>query len=153
MAKVKNKALFFTTSPRSPSKMIPEIKLLSEKFSGCKWDTSLQIEFMELLAQSDFFEGGGSKKDKAFSARDRITRAPKSLGFINLKPSIELTEAGMEFIFGKRPQEIFLRQLLKFQIPSPYHVPTKKVKFFVKPYLEIMRLIRDLQGISLKFLV
>ena len=148
MAKVKNKALFFTTSPRSPSKMIPEIKLLSEKFSGCKWDTSLQIEFMELLAQSDFFEGGGSKKDKAFSARDRITRAPKSLGFINLKPSIELTEAGMEFIFGKRPQEIFLRQLLKFQIPSPYHVPTKKVKFFVKPYLEIMRLIRDLQGIS-----
>lgn len=148
MAKVKNKALFFTTSPRSPSKMIPEIKLLSEKFSGCKWDTSLQIEFMELLAQSDFFEGGGSKKDKAFSARDRITRAPKSLGFINLKPSIELTDAGREFIFGKRPQEIFLRQLLKFQIPSPYHVPTKKVKFFVKPYLEIMRLIRDLQGIS-----
>lgn len=148
MAKVKNKALFFTTSPRSPSKMIPEIKLLSEKFGGRKWDKNSQIEFMELLAQSDFFEGGGSKKDKAFSARDRITRAPKSLGFINLKPCIELTDAGREFIFGKRPQEIFLRQLLKFQIPSPYHVPTKAVKFFVKPYLEIMRLIRDLQGIS-----
>ena len=148
MAKVKNKALFFTTSPRSPSKMIPEIKLLSEKFSDRKWDKNSQIEFMELLAQTDFFEGGGSKKDKAFSARDRITRAPKSLGFINLKPYIELTDAGREFIFGKRPQEIFLRQLLKFQIPSPYHVPTKAVKFFVKPYLEIMRLIRDLQGIS-----
>lgn len=148
MAKVKNKALFFTTSPRSPSKMIPEIKLLSEKFGGRKWDKNSQIEFMELLAQSDFFEGGGSKKDKAFSARDRITRAPKSLGFINLKPCIELTAAGNEFIFGKRPQEIFLRQLLKFQIPSPYHVLTKAVKFFVKPYLEIMRLIRDLQGIS-----
>lgn len=148
MAKVKNKALFFTTSPRSPSKMIPEIKLLSENFSGRKWDKNSQIEFMELLAQTDFFEGGGSKKDKAFSARDRITRAPKSLGFINLKPYIELTEAGREFIFGKRPQEIFLRQLLKFQIPSPYHVPTKTIKFFVKPYLEIMRLIRDLKGIS-----
>lgn len=148
MAKVKNKALFFTTSPRSPSKMIPEIKLLSEKFGGRKWDKNSQIEFMELLAQSDFFEGGGSKKDKAFSARDRITRAPKSLGFINLKPCIELTDAGREFIFGKRPQEIFLQQLLKFQIPSPYHVPTKAVKFFVKPYLEIMRLIRDLRGIS-----
>lgn len=148
MAKVKNKALFFTTSPRSPSKMIPEIKLLSEKFSGRKWDKNSQIEFMELLAQTDFFEGGGSKKDKAFSARDRITRAPKSLGFINLKPYIELTAAGREFIFGKRPQEIFLRQLLKFQIPSPYHVPIKTIKFFVKPYLEIMRLIRDLKGIS-----
>lgn len=148
MATVKNKALFFTTSPRSPSKMIPEIKLLSEKFDGLKWNTKTQTEFMDLLAQSDFFEGGGSKKDKAFSARDRITRAPKSLGFINLKPRIELTDAGREFIFGKRPQEIFLRQLLKFQIPSPYHVPTKSVKFFVKPYLEIMRLIRDLQGLT-----
>ncbi len=107
MAKVKNKALFFTTSPRSPSKMIPEIKLLNEKFAGLKWNTKTQIEFMELLAQSDFFEGGGSKKDKAFSARDRITRAPKSLGFVDLKPYIELTDAGREFIFGKRPQEIF----------------------------------------------
>lgn len=148
MATVKNKALFFTTSPRSPSKMIPEIKLLNEKFDGLKWNTKTQIEFMELLAQSDFFEGGGSKKDKAFSARDRITRAPKSLGFINLKPCIELTDAGKEFIFGKRPQEIFLRQLLKFQIPSPYHIPIKSIKFFVKPYLEIMRLIRDLQGLT-----
>lgn len=148
MAPVKNKALFFTTSPRSPSKMIPEIKLLNEKFGGRKWDKHSQIEFIDLLAQSDFFEGGGSKKDKAFSARDRINRAPKSLGFINLKPSIELTAAGKEFIFGKRPQEIFLRQLLKFQIPSPYHVPANAVKFFIKPYLEIMRLIRDLQGIT-----
>ena len=148
MATIKNKALFFTTSPRSPSKMIPEIKLLSEKFDGRKWDKHSQIEFMDLLAQSDFFEGGGSKKDKAFSARDRITRAPKSLGFINLKPKIELTDAGKEFVFGKRPQEIFLRQLLKFQIPSPYHVPTRAVQFFVKPYLEIMRLIRDLQGLT-----
>lgn len=148
MATIKNKALFFTTSPRSPSKMIPEIKLLSENFDGLKWNTTTQIEFMDLLAQSDFFEGGGSKKDKAFSARDRITRAPKSLGFINLNPRIELTDAGKEFIFGKRSQEIFLRQLLKFQIPSPYHVPTKSIKFFVKPYLEIMRLIRDLQGLT-----
>ena len=148
MTTVKNKALFFTTSPRSPSKMIPEIKLLSEQFSGREWNTQSQVEFIDLLAQTDFFEGGGSKKDKALSARDRITRAPKSLGFINLKPYIKLTEAGMEFIFGKRPQEIFLRQLLKFQIPSPYHVPKKAVKFFVKPYLEIMRLIRDLQRLT-----
>ena len=148
MAHIKNNTLFFTTSPRSPSKMIPEIKLLSENFSGRKWDKDAQIAFIDLLAQADFFEGGGSKKDKAFSARDRITRAPKSLGFINLKPCIELTDAGKEFIFGKRPKEIFLRQLLKFQIPSPYHIPTKSVKCFVKPYLEIMRLIRDLQGLT-----
>ena len=41
--------------------------------------------------------------------------------------------------------EIFLRQLLKFQIPSPYHQPTDKAaEFWVKPYLEIFRLIYTL---------
>ena len=34
MARIDNKLLFFTTSPRTPAKMIPEIKLLSERFSG-----------------------------------------------------------------------------------------------------------------------
>lgn len=54
MAYLKNKALFFTTSPRTPSKMIPEIQLLSEHFSGCKWNKQSQVEFIDLLAQSEF---------------------------------------------------------------------------------------------------
>ena len=78
MAYLKNKALFFTTSPRTPSKMIPEIQLLSEHFSGQKWNKQTQIAFIDLLVQSGFFEGSGSSKNKDFSARDRINRAPKS---------------------------------------------------------------------------
>jgi hypothetical protein len=40
--------------------------------------------------------------------------------------------------------------LLKFQLPSPYHKETEQVKnnFFVKPYLEIMRLIRELDYLT-----
>lgn len=150
MARVDNKLLFFTTSPRSPGKMIPEIKLLSEIFSGKVWNSVTQEKFMDELAQSSFFEGKGSLSDKAFSARDRINRAPKALGFINLKPNIELTEAGKEFVYGNRKQEIFLRQLLKFQLPSPYHVENKKIvgTFYVRPYLEVFRLIRELEYIT-----
>lgn len=55
MARIDNKALFFTTSPRTPSKMIPEIKLLNEQFGGKKWNAKTQIEFIECLAKSDFF--------------------------------------------------------------------------------------------------
>ncbi len=150
MAILKNRALFFTTSPRTPSKMIPEIALLNENFAGRKWDKQTQVEFIDLLAQTGFFEGSGSLNNKDFSARDRINRAPKSLGFVNLSPRIELTEAGKAFVYGKRPQEIFLRQLLKFQFPSPYHVEAKNIAgtFYIKPYLEIMRLIRDLEYLS-----
>lgn len=150
MAYLKNKALFFTTLPRTPSKMIPEIQLLSEHFSGRKWNKQSQAEFIDLLAQTEFFEGSGSSNNKDFSARDRINRAPKALGFVDLSPHIELTDAGKALVYGNRPQEIFLRQLLKFQLPSPYHVEINKIKgtFFIKPYLEIMRLIRDLESLS-----
>lgn len=97
---------------------------------------------MDLLREKEFFFGEGAN-DPGFSARDRITRAPQTLGFVTLKPTIDLTPAGRELIDSKRKEEIFLRQLLKFQLPSPYHRPTANAaKFRVKPYLEIFRLIR-----------
>lgn len=150
MATLKVNKLFFTTSPRTPSKMIPEIKLLCEKFSDCKWNRKTQAEYIDELANTDFFEGKGSSSNKDFSARDRITRAPKALGFVNLKPTISLTDAGKELVYGSRPQEIFLRQLLKFQLPSPYHTETTETagNFCVRPYLEIIRLIRELEYIT-----
>ena len=146
MARLNNKVLFFTTSPRSPIKMIPEITLLHEKFEGKPWNKITQEQFIDELAQSSFFEGVGSPSDKAFSARDRINRAPKALGFVDLKPHVELTEAGKAFVFGKRPQEAFLRQLMKFQLPSPFHKENKSIAgtFCVRPYLEILRLVREL---------
>lgn len=150
MAQLRNRALFFTTSPRTPEKMIPEIRLLHEQFEGRKWNKATQEEFIERLAKSDFFEGTGSPTDKAFSARDRINRAPKALGFVDLKPHISLTDAGQALISGKRPQEIFLRQLLKFQLPSPYHIESRGIigTFYVRPYLEIIRLVRELEYIT-----
>lgn len=146
MARLDNKVLFFTTSPRSPNKMIPEITLLHEKFEGKPWNKTTQEQFIDELAQSSFFEGTGSPSDKAFSARDRINRAPKALGFVDLKPNVELTDAGAAFVYGKRPQEAFLRQLLKFQLPSPFHEENQKITgtFWVRPYLEILRLVREL---------
>ena len=104
---------------------------------------------MEVLREEQFFHGEGAN-DPAFSARDRINRAPKSLGFITLSPTIALTPAGTALLQSKFTEEIFLRQLLKFQLPSPYHVPTDAATTFkVKPYLEILRLVRTLG--TLKF--
>lgn len=147
MAQIKSKTLFFTTSPRSPIKMIPEIKLLAQHFSGKSWNKDNQIKFIELLAADGHFEGIGSQGDLAFSARDRINRAPKALGFIDLKPSICLTDAGKIFVEGKRKEEALLRQLLKFQLPSPFHTSDDN-EFWVKPYLEILRLISVLGKIT-----
>ena len=64
MAYLKGKMLFFTTSPRTPIKMIPEIKLLNEKFEGQKWNNDTQERFIDELANSSFFEGSGSPANK-----------------------------------------------------------------------------------------
>jgi len=104
---------------------------------------------MKLLREENFFNGEGAN-DSAFSARDRINRAPKALGFVVLSPTIQLTPAGEELVNSRRKEEIFLRQLLKFQVPSPYHKPTENsAEFWVKPYLELFRLVRHFG--SLKF--
>ena len=129
--------------------MIPEIDLLIQNFQGRKWDSDTQRAFMEALRDADFYNGRG-EKDPSFSARDRITRAPKSLGFVNLKPFIELTPAGQKLLTSRRPDEVFLRQMLKFQVPSPYHRPTSKAATFcIRPYLEMLRLVREMG--TLKF--
>lgn len=155
MAYLKSKTLFFTTSPRSPLKMIPEIQVLSAYFDGKIWNTDTQVAFIKKLAESSGFEGQGSAKNMALSARDRITRAPKALGFVDLKPSIKLTEPGKRLISGKRTEEVLLRQLLKFQLPSPYHKEPEQFDglFCVKPYLEIFRLIYELGTVSFDELV
>jgi hypothetical protein len=149
MARIDSKVVFITTSPRTPAKMIPEIDLLNAHFAGQVWNDDTQIAFMELLKEENFFNGEGAN-DPAFSARDRMNRAPKSLGFLTLSPIIALTPAGKELVTSKRKEEILLRQLLKFQVPSPFHKPTDKAAdFWVKPYLEMFRLIRHFG--SLKF--
>ena len=140
------KTIFFVTSPRSPLKMVNDVRILVENFSEKKWSVKTQKTYYELLSSGKFYEGDKSS-DSAFSARDRITRGPKSLGLVNLQPVISLTKAGKEFVYGPRTEEALLRQILKFQFPSPFHVD-KAEKFFVKPYLELMRFINDLEGLT-----
>lgn len=141
---INSRVLFLTTSPRTPEKMVPEIRLLIENFEGKKWDKTTQCGFMDILRDEQFFNGKG-ENDPALSARDRINRAPKSLGFIVLSPKISLTPAGQALLSNKRKDEVLLRQMLKYQIPSPYHKPTEQAaSFCIKPYLEMLRLVRTM---------
>lgn len=149
MANITGKSnLFFITSPRSPYKMKDEIALLVDKFSGQKWVANRQVQedFYRELVNSDFFDGV-FEGDITFKARDRITRGPKALGLISLEPSISLTDAGRDYVYGRRPHEAFTRQLLKFQFPSPFHSDSQG-DFFVRPYLELFRLIYELGDLS-----
>ena len=94
--------LFAFTSPRTIEKIIPEIYILVNNFTDRKWNTETQTAFFHTLFQSEFYEGNKMPGNIALAARDRITRAPKALGFVDLKPTIRLTEAGKKLLSQKR---------------------------------------------------
>jgi AlwI restriction endonuclease len=142
----KTRTLFAFTSPRTIEKIVPEIKLLTDNFDGRIWNESSQVEFFHNLFDSDFYDGNTMPDNVPLAARDRITRAPKALGFVDLKPTIQLTDAGKKLVSEKRIHETITRQLLKFQLPSPYHKTVDG--FFVKPYLELLRLIKRVGSLS-----
>ena len=146
----KTKALFAFTSPRTIEKIIPEIKILCENFNGQKWsgNEEIQIDFFQTLFDSEFYEGKTFPSNPALAARDRITRAVKSLRFVDLHPKVELTEAGILLLSEKRLDETFTRQLLKFQLPLPYHTQSRTVDFNVRLYLELLRLIKAVESLS-----
>ncbi len=146
----KTKALFGFTSPRTIEKIIPEINILCENFSGIKWsgNEQVQLDFFQTLFDSEYYEGETFPSEPALAARDRITRAPKSFGFVDLEPEIKLTKAGELLLSEKRLDETFTRQLLKFQLPSPYHTQSKTIEFNVRPYLELLRLIYVVGSLS-----
>lgn len=151
MAAIGNsRTLFFVTSPRTPWRFIPEIETLGRVLTGKAWNPTTQKEFMEALVQEDFYVGTKSPNDPAFSARDRITRAPKAYGFVKLKPTVELTEAGKALINAKRKDEVLLRQMLKFQLPSVYHTQAENsaTEYWIKPFLELIRLINHFGSLT-----
>ncbi|PWK80631.1 AlwI restriction endonuclease [Mucilaginibacter oryzae] len=149
MANLSNlRTIFAFTSPRTIEKIIPEIQILVDNFDGQIWDTSTQAAFFHDLFNSEFYEGNKLPGDIPFAARDRITRAPKALGFVDLKPKIKLTEAGKRLLEGKRTHEIIAKQLFKFQLPSPYHKTPLEADFNVRPYLELLRLTKKLGSLS-----
>ena len=140
------------TSPRSPFKLADELRLLRDHgFERQPWDHEAQVRFSRLLAKADFFEGNVSESEPDFSARDRINRAPRTFGLVRLPRGapLQLTKAGNALLEGRAPDDLFLHQLLKWQYPSPNHDDRNYRELFcIRPFLEMLRLIRELQGIT-----
>lgn len=101
----KTRTVFAFTSPRTIEKIIPEIQVLVDSFEGQEWNNNTQTEFFHKLYKSGFYEGDKMPDNITLAARDRITRAPKALGFVDLKPKIKLTEVGAQLLSEKRIYE------------------------------------------------
>lgn len=154
---------FVATSPRNPAKLRQELELVS-RFDGKNWwekddrDQLIhQLQFAELLAESDFFEGSISEDYPAFAARERL-RAPQMLGFAHVDEAqiLHITPAGWQLIRNEQVNELFLRQLLKWQFPSWQHGGNPRTRWRyeahqaagVHPFRETLCVALELDGIT-----
>ena len=140
------------TSPRSPHKLPSEMRLIAE-FDGRIWNTAAQVEFIQKLPRTELYEGAEEQRNPDLAARDRVNRSPKTFGLIKhlsrTQRPLTVTNAGREMMLERELDDLFLRQFLKWQYPSPNHdKPDYRNHFFIKPFLETLRLIRDLDGLT-----
>ena len=92
---------------------------------------------------------GENPKDPAFTARDRVNRAPKLLGLITIPPNQEaplrITNAGKRFSKLSMKRSLYAKQLLKVQFPSPLHCGPAYELMDIKPLVAVA-LILDAVG-------
>ena len=130
MSQFNSRYIFASTSPRNPE-LIPRILeiIVENKLNGKIYNEDLQKEFYYAWSNSDFgIKGAKNSKDAAFSGRDKLTRAPQALGFIetrNGKP-LYITKAGKLLMKKGLFEDVLLHQMLKFQLPSPLHHESKE---------------------------
>lgn len=148
-----SRSWFFPTSPRSPGKIQGELRIL-KKFEGSAWNPYTQTRFMKELARYEDFEGYGYGRELAFSARDRINRAPRLLGFVYLphkkdQPFI-FTGAGNELINANEEELPFLfqRQICKVQFSSPLHNSKGFNQMKIRPLTAMIYLLESLETLS-----
>lgn len=150
MAGFSSRYMTMSTSPRSPQRL-PYYVDLMKHFEGKKWNHDTQADYYNAMVSNQMGDFSiGKSKNPAMSARDKINRAPKALGLIQLKPKLRITEAGHKIQNKYLFEDVLTKQLLKYQLPSPI-LPEKKDNkglFNIKPYLELLRLVYTVGDLS-----
>ena len=137
------------TSPRSPYKIREELILLA-KFEGETWDTKLQADFGKVLAESEKFEGEVPRTP------DWVGRARfgtmKFWGFVFKDGSgkLQITDAGRQLMSGKREDEIFTKQFVKWQYPDNQHNGNEYPAscFDLHPFIATLRILKRVQYLT-----
>lgn len=143
MAGFNSRYMTMSTSPRSPER-VPYYVSLLKPFEGKVWNRDTEIKYYKAMVNNQLGDFSiGNSKHPEMSARDKITRAPKALGLVDLKPKIKITEPGKQIQNKYVFEDVLTKQLLKYQLPSPLF-PERKDNtgmFNIKPYLELLRLV------------
>lgn len=110
------------TTVRNPERIKPALQVLADNFVGKNFVLQSQKEYFELLVSQGVVVGNPPKESsRAHSAR-KWASAFNQLGFALCKSGskVIITPAGQALLDSENTDEVFLRQLWKLQLPSPF---------------------------------
>ena len=137
------------TSPRSPYKIRDELALLVN-LDGKKWDKAAQAEFGRALRQSASFEGDVPETPDWVGRARFGTISFWGFAFKNSYDKLQITDAGKQLLTGKREDEVFARQLVKWQYPDVQHNGNEypASRFRLHPFVVLLRVLKRVERLS-----
>ncbi|MFA4937592.1 MAG: AlwI family type II restriction endonuclease, partial [Patescibacteria group bacterium] len=149
-----------STTVRNPDRLRDGLQILKDHFDGQAWNTSQQERFFDMLREHKVYEMGDDNYENMTSDRKqeharKWVSVLNQLGFCFTYESSEkpviITNAGKSLINNPEIEdEIFLRQLLKYQ--KPCALPKQNGASFenvsVLPFIVSLKTTYELQGLS-----
>lgn len=149
-----------STTVRNPDRLRDGLRILKDNFEGKEWNTSQQENFFNLLRKHKIYEIDDTNYDRMIPSRKqqharKWVSVLNQLGFCfayeSSKELVKITEAGNSLLNNPDIEdEVFLRQLLKYQ--KPCSLPKQNGAVFknvsVLPFIVSLKMTHELNGLS-----
>lgn len=139
------------TTVRNPERLRSGLQVFADHFVGRKWDADAEERFYRALVEADVYVPGERpvKPTSTGQTGRKWASAFKQLGFARVGRRaglVELTAVGEALLRDETStNDIFLRQLLKYHLPSPIEPRTRNDGFDVYPFRLTLRILNDLR--------
>jgi AlwI restriction endonuclease len=128
------------TTARNPARIRPALSVFARDFVGRPWDETAQLEFYARMKDEGLIESVATGESSAIHAR-KFAAVFNQLGLaiaLESSPPARLLPSGAVLLTTEEPGDVYLRQLLKYQLPSPRETRAGADDFDVHPMWVIL---------------
>src|SRR3989339_293491 len=138
------------TTIRNPDRIREGLGVLKEHFEGKPFTEKEHYEFYKFLAKKRIIDSGDLSKSSCEIAGRKWAACFNQLGLSiawKSKGPVIITDVGNALLnHPEHEEEIFLRQFIKYHLPSPIESGSEYKGFNVNPFYVVLKLLFDLEN-------
>lgn len=138
------------TTVRNPDRIREGLSILRDHFEGKQFTEKEHHAFYKFLAEKGVIDSGNLSKSSCEIAGRKWAACFNQLGFSiawKSKGQVIITDAGKALLsYPENEEEIFLRQFIKYHLPSPIESGKDYVGFDVNPFYVVLKMLYNLEN-------